>query len=440
MTSKGSGVREIVLLTLGWEHLPKSVSVEGAPADEPMVCPVPGILLLCDGGWLLLDTGFNTALIRDAALRRRFYGDPTYSVVLPGPGEPLEEALAFAGIMISDVTAVGLSHLHVDHVGGLKHFTGVPVHCQRRELEYGLSGHPEPERNAIYRIDFDDPRHDWRLADGDVEIAPGVTAISTPGHTPGHQSFVVDLDESVGRWRLRLRLRRGRSDREHRGRGVDRRPDRRDARGGASSRSAAQGPGAAARLPARARARPRGLAGADPRAGRPVPRTQACSGGGVADLAARHLGAGVVAASDDAFGPKELLLSPGPVSFVPGTFDHKGEVVDGWETRRRRTPGHDWAIVRLGVPGVIRTVDVDTTSFAGNCSVDLPGRGLRRGRLPGPDGARGLADHRAAHGTEGRTPTTSSPSTTPRRWTHVRLSIEPDGGVGRLRVEGEPMP
>jgi glyoxylase-like metal-dependent hydrolase (beta-lactamase superfamily II) len=198
MTRKGSGVREIVLLTLGWEHLPKSVSVEGAPAGERIVCPVPGILLLCDGGWLLLDTGFNTALIRDAALRRRFYGHPTYSVVLPGPGEPLEEALAFAGIAMEDVKAVGLSHLHLDHAGGLRHFTGVPVHCQRRELEYGLSGHPDPEQHAIYRIDFDDPGHDWRLADGDVEIAPGVTAISTPGHTPGHQSFVVDLDESVG--------------------------------------------------------------------------------------------------------------------------------------------------------------------------------------------------------------------------------------------------
>jgi glyoxylase-like metal-dependent hydrolase (beta-lactamase superfamily II) len=159
---------------------------------------VPGILLLCDGGWLLLDTGFNTALIRDAALRRRFYGGETYSVVLPGPGEPLDEELARAGIDIADVKAVGLSHLHVDHAGGLRHFTGVPVHCQRAELEYGLGGHPEPERNAIFRIDFDDPRHDWHLADGDVEIAPGVTAISTPGHTPGHQSFMVELDESVG--------------------------------------------------------------------------------------------------------------------------------------------------------------------------------------------------------------------------------------------------
>ena len=73
----------------------------------------------------------------------------------------------------------------------------VPVHAQRRELEYGLSNHPEPERNAIVRVDFDDPNIDWRLADGEAEVAPGITAVPTYGHTPGHQSFVVDLDESV---------------------------------------------------------------------------------------------------------------------------------------------------------------------------------------------------------------------------------------------------
>jgi glyoxylase-like metal-dependent hydrolase (beta-lactamase superfamily II) len=194
-----SGVREIVLLTLGWEDLPKSVSVHGAPPEQRMREPVPGVLLHCDGGWLLLDTGFNAALINDPALRRRFYGNPQYRAILPGPGEPLEEALAKAGIDMDDIHAVGLSHLHHDHAGGLKHFAGrVPVHVQRTELDYGLSAHPEPEKHAIYRIDFDDPTIDWRTADGDVEIAPGVTAVLTAGHTPGHQSFVVRLDDSVG--------------------------------------------------------------------------------------------------------------------------------------------------------------------------------------------------------------------------------------------------
>lgn len=195
----GNHVRRIVLLTLGWEELPKSVSVHGAPAGERMREPVPGVLLQADGGWLLLDTGFNTALIRDPALYRRYYPSVEYVPVLPGPGEPLAEALDDVGIDIDDIGGVALSHLHHDHAGGLKLFAGrVPVHAQRRELAYGLANHPVPETHAMARVDYDDPRIDWRLADGETEIAPGVTVVPTYGHTPGHQSFVVELDESVG--------------------------------------------------------------------------------------------------------------------------------------------------------------------------------------------------------------------------------------------------
>ena len=195
----GSGVRRVVLLTLGFEDLPLSVSIHGAPPTERLREPTPGVLLQTDGGWVLLDTGFNTALVRDPALRRRFYPDAEYLPVLPGDGEPLADALEQAGIPLDQILLVALSHLHLDHVGGLKLFAGrVPVHAQRREVEYGLSGHPEPERNGIFRVDFDDPSIDWRLADGDAEVAPGVHAVSTPGHTPGHQSFLVELDDSVG--------------------------------------------------------------------------------------------------------------------------------------------------------------------------------------------------------------------------------------------------
>ncbi|MCW2939463.1 MAG: lactamase [Actinomycetia bacterium] len=192
------GVRRIVLLTLGWENLPKSVSVHGAPREERMLEPVPGVLLQTDGGWVLLDTGFNTALIRDEGLRQRFHPGPEYIPVLPGPGEPLAEALDAVGIDMADIYAVAVSHLHHDHAGGLKHFAGrVPVHAQRAELAYGLTS-PDAEKNAICRIDFDDPRIDWRLADGEAEIAPGITAVPTPGHTKGHQSFVVDLEGGGG--------------------------------------------------------------------------------------------------------------------------------------------------------------------------------------------------------------------------------------------------
>jgi N-acyl homoserine lactone hydrolase len=193
------GVRRIILLTLGWEDLAKSVSVEGAPEYERLREPVPGVLLECDGGWLLLDTGFNTALITDSALRRRYHGNPLIQPVLPGPGEPLAEALAEVGVDMADIRAVAVSHLHNDHAGGLKHFAGqVPVHIQRAELDYGMSAPPGPENNGIFRADFDDPRIDWRIADGDSEIAPGVSAVLTAGHTPGHQSFVVSLAQAAG--------------------------------------------------------------------------------------------------------------------------------------------------------------------------------------------------------------------------------------------------
>ena len=197
-----AGVRRIIPLTLGWCDLDLSVSIHGDTSGTMLREPIPGVLLECDGGWLLLDTGYNTALMNDPELRRRFYGNPLEQPVLPGPGEPLEAALAAAGVDLADVHAVAVSHLHMDHAGGLKFFAGrAPVHVQRRELAYGLNGMTGPagpEENGIFRIDFDDPRLDWRQADGDTEIAPGVTAVLTAGHTPGHQSFIVDLDPSVG--------------------------------------------------------------------------------------------------------------------------------------------------------------------------------------------------------------------------------------------------
>jgi N-acyl homoserine lactone hydrolase len=195
----GTGIRRIIPLTLGWEAVPKSVSIHGASTEEIVREPVPGILLEADGGWLLLDTGFNAALIRDPAMCRRFYAGVGYLPELPGPGEPLEETLDKVGVDLDEIYAVGVSHLHHDHAGGIKHFAGrVPVHLQRRELEWGLSDRDDLEACGLARVDYDDRRIDWRLADGDVEIAPGVTAVATSGHTPGHQSFVVDLDESVG--------------------------------------------------------------------------------------------------------------------------------------------------------------------------------------------------------------------------------------------------
>lgn len=156
------------------------------------------------------------------------------------------------------------------------------------------------------------------------------------------------------------------------------------------------------------------------------------------NLASRALGAGVVAANDESFGEKEGLVVDAPAAFVPGRYGHKGEIVDGWETRRRREPGEDWAVVRLAAAGRIHEVDVDTTSFSGNPPARARLEACRRPGYPSPaeldaaawtvlvpdTGLAGDAHHVIAVDDAGV-------------YTHVRLVIVPDGGVARLRVRGE---
>ncbi len=162
---------------------------------------------------------------------------------------------------------------------------------------------------------------------------------------------------------------------------------------------------------------------------------------GFPDLAGRLLGGSVVAASDESFEEKENLINPEAPSFRPGTFGAKGQEYDGWETRRRREPGHDWAIVRLGLPGVIRGVVIDTAWFTGNFP---PFASVEACAVEGYPSVRELM---AAEWVEivaknplGGDATHEFEVSAERRFTHVRLNIHPDGGVARLRVHGEAVP
>ena len=157
------------------------------------------------------------------------------------------------------------------------------------------------------------------------------------------------------------------------------------------------------------------------------------------DLALRSLGGAVVHANDDAFAAKENLITPGRPAFDPTTFGSQGKVYDGWETRRRRAPGYDEAIVRLGASGVVHGVVVDTAWFTGNYPPEVAVDGIRADT--GADVA-DLADweplvpRSAVKGDSENAFAVESPQ----RITHVRLRIFPDGGVARLRVHGEVVP
>lgn len=162
------------------------------------------------------------------------------------------------------------------------------------------------------------------------------------------------------------------------------------------------------------------------------------------DLAAERLGGAVLAANDEFFGPREALLKAAAPVWREGEYTERGKWMDGWETRRRRSPGHDWCIIRLGLPGTIHGVVVDTSFFTGNypesCAIEMchvPG-------LPSPEQ---LADDSRTTWTPllPRTPLEGDSRNefaidAPRAATHLRFSIHPDGGVARLRVYGVPSP
>jgi allantoicase len=159
------------------------------------------------------------------------------------------------------------------------------------------------------------------------------------------------------------------------------------------------------------------------------------------DLAGRALGGSVIYANDELFAERENLIKPEEPVFRPHTFGHKGQIMDGWETRRRREAGSDAAIIRLGCGGVVRRVVVDTSYFTGNYPPEVSVEACGAEGYPSP------ADLAEARWTtlvprspvagDARNEFEVEPG---QRATHVRLTMFPDGGVARLRVYGEPVP
>ncbi len=150
----------------------------------------------------------------------------------------------------------------------------------------------------------------------------------------------------------------------------------------------------------------------------------------MADLASARTGGRAIETNDDFFAPKSNLVKPTAPVFIPGKYTSRGKWMDGWESRRRRTPGHDWCVVQLGMRGRVRGLDVDTSFFTGNfpshCSVEARDAATRTAWTPilPKSELRGDGHNYLVVDDE-------------RPWTHLRLNIFPDGGVARLRVYGD---
>ncbi|XP_060772134.1 allantoicase [Neoarius graeffei] len=179
-------------------------------------------------------------------------------------------------------------------------------------------------------------------------------------------------------------------------------------------------------------------------------------------LACETAGGKVIFATDEWFAPAQNLLKKEPAVFLASAFTEFGKWMDGWETRRKRIPGHDWCIVQLGVPGVIQGFDVDTSFFIGNYApfisiqaacldgLSVPSlvlEGDRTGMAASESQFEAVAQLHSESWKEIVPVTRLKPGysdschnffsvTFPHRVTHIRLNMYPDGGIARLRVYG----
>lgn len=167
----------------------------------------------------------------------------------------------------------------------------------------------------------------------------------------------------------------------------------------------------------------------------------------LADLASERLGGKVISANDEFFAPKENLLKPSKPVFIEGKYTTRGKWMDGWETRRRRVPGHDWCIVRFGLPGKIHGIVVDTSFFTGNYPERFSLEGCDLGGSTTPKNETKKLESPETQWTEIFPETALKgnsqnpfPVSNDKKFTHLRLRIYPDGGVARLRVHGEAVP
>jgi N-acyl homoserine lactone hydrolase len=187
-------VRRLYILLCGYEILPRSVSVRGADPALLMCEPVCAYLLETVHGWVLFDTGIDSARLKDPTLRQRFLVAPgSVSPPIVQPEHELLPQLAKLGVAPEDIGTVILSHVHFDHTGHLKYFRQARIYIQRLEYAYAMGDHGNP---AVFDDDYRLPEREWRLVEGDWELMTGVRGVLTAGHMPGHQSLVVELPRS----------------------------------------------------------------------------------------------------------------------------------------------------------------------------------------------------------------------------------------------------
>ncbi|AOV15985.1 MBL fold metallo-hydrolase [Acidihalobacter aeolianus] len=182
-------IRLAPLLT-GIHRYEKTLSTRNRGHGIFIEAPILAYLIETPQGRILYDVGCDYGKLSDPARRARYYDHAAFPF---GPPEMREEdrlpsRLARLGLAPADIDLVFVGHLHFDHAGGLCEVCGAEIHVHRREWEAARAQADE----AYFQDDFAGD-YRWRYADGEYELAPGVRAIESPGHTAGHMSLYVEL-------------------------------------------------------------------------------------------------------------------------------------------------------------------------------------------------------------------------------------------------------
>jgi N-acyl homoserine lactone hydrolase len=184
------GARRLLVLPTGMCRLAESRVRRGGSPTEEVSIPLPMYAVDTDDGWVVFETGCDPDVMVDP---ERTWGSLTkaFKIEMTEADHPLHR-LESIRLRVADVAHVVVSHLHMDHAGGLRFFPQSLIHVQRAELRWAL--HPDAIGEAGFlRSDFDHSELTYELHEGDARIVPGVHVVLTDGHTPGHQSLVVDL-------------------------------------------------------------------------------------------------------------------------------------------------------------------------------------------------------------------------------------------------------
>lgn len=182
-------IQKLYFLQMGYCGLDQSALNGNLPTGKIMYVPVWSFLLETSDGPILIDTGMPDSFVNQP---NYYAGTRREGKLIPDmqPQHTMPETLKRLGYSIKDIQAVISSHLHLDHAGGNHHFQDVPIYVQRAEYHEAI-------HNEDYSpIECREPNLNYHLLDGDYEVAPGIQLLSTPGHSAGHQSVLLNTEKS----------------------------------------------------------------------------------------------------------------------------------------------------------------------------------------------------------------------------------------------------